>query len=143
MNLDELEAMCASQEAMGLEHLVLTMPAPQSWTKPGFDSWPEQVRSPFGLCRYTGGWDGESVVIWPSAKQVRNYIKKTKKAAIPKWGVAIIDDKKPEGEIIIRAMTEREAKKVGAAFASHVRFHSREETEEAIRWAYTSSIGAK
>lgn len=140
MNLDELESMCAKQEAMGLDALVLKMPAPKSWTKPGFYSWPEHVRTPFGLCRYTGGWDGESVVIWPSIKQVRKFIKKARNQ--PVWRVVVINET-PEGKILICAMTEKEAAKQGATVVGESRFSSKQEAEAAMRWAYQQTMDQK
>lgn len=72
MKPEELLELCKKQEEMGLDRLVLKMPYPKLWLKRGYGS--RRVRTPFGLCEYSQGWD--SLLIYPRLEQVYEYFQK-------------------------------------------------------------------
>ena len=74
MQIDELKALCDKADEYKLDHVVLQMPAPKSWVSGGRAG--ERVRSPFGLCRWTGGYHNNNIVVFPTTEQVRKYIAK-------------------------------------------------------------------
>lgn len=128
MNLEQLEEMCVKQEAMGLDRLVLTMPAPKSW-KSDFN-YPTQVRSPFGLCEYGSGVsDPEMVVIYPTVKQVRKYIKKARNQAF--YRIVNLGDLK----ISVQKMTLSEEANYEPSQLLGQRFRTMAEAIQCLKWA--------
>lgn len=127
MKLEDLEAKCDEQEARGLDALVLTMPAPKSWLKGG--NYPNEVRSPFGLCPYTGAAQDGSIIIWPSVVQVRKFIAKARKEKF--FRIIRIDDMR----FAVKGMNLTEEAKLDPATLIGQRFATMEEAFRAIKWA--------
>lgn len=74
MQVDELRKLIAKQEELGLDTCVLQMQAPKSWRKGG--KMGERVKTPFGLCRWNGGYNDDTIVIYPSLDQLRAYVER-------------------------------------------------------------------
>ena len=80
MTLDELRAklqerkeFCAKYSELTFEAKVgLSMPAPKY--RPNI--YPQRVRTPFGLCEWMPVYSKDIIHIFPTLKQVENYLKK-------------------------------------------------------------------
>jgi hypothetical protein len=93
MTVDSLKKLIAKQEELGLDTCVLQMQAPKSWRRGRRYS--ERVKTPFGLCRWNGGYHEDSIVIYPSLSQLKAYVEKYENLTI--WAIIIDQEKLTAG----------------------------------------------
>lgn len=138
MEIKDLKALVTKQEELGLDALVLKMPEPKSWRKnPPLGN---RVRSPFGLCPWGGyGYDG-NIVIWPSVKQVKAYIKRAEREMF--WGV-VIDEEKLCAYLVHTNLIGQEELEKTLGKKIMRRFPTKKEAEACLLWAASRTEGVE
>lgn len=71
MKISELAAVYHQIKAQGLDRAHLMIPAPK-FRGP----YPRRVRTPFGLCQWYPSATGDTIIIYPTLKQIECLLKK-------------------------------------------------------------------
>lgn len=130
MEIDELRNLCDKQDEMNLDSMVLKMPAPKSWGKGTYPG--ERVRTPFGLCRWNGGYHDDSIVIFPTVAQVRKYIAKAEKE--PFYRIVLDHEKMTATVYKLKLPDEKTFDPVRYVLIGQ-RFKTEEEATRCLLWA--------